>query len=349
MTNIFRFLTACALLFCSCRTDEVSPETPPVYNFDEVDKFVEAHLADYNDQVIVLVSQNGKLIYKKGIGLDEHTSKPIASATKWLSAAVILSLVDEGKLTLSDSIGKYLPIFTAHRKGGITIRQLFAHTAGFGGDSPQKYEYKRLMTLAQAVDSIAVYTPLVASPGTQFDYGSAGMQIGGRVAEIVSGKSWQELFDERIAKPCGMTAEYRSVRNPIIAGGVHTTAADYLRFLEMLVNRGTYNGNRVLSESAIGTMLSDQTEDAKITGTPYVTNPFSTTPQRPVRYGVGNWLDVVDADGRVLESSSPGLFGTHPWQDSKHQIAGIIFTQTTPRQSSMTSLEIRKMIRDIVE
>ncbi len=347
--KILKVLTACALAICSCHTGEVGPKTPDAYNFEEVDKFIDAHLADYNNQVIVLVSQNGELIYKKGAGLDEHTSKPIASASKWLSAAVIMSLVDEGKLTLSDSIGKFLPIFTANKKGSITIRQLFAHTAGFGGDSPQKYEYQRTITLGQAVDSIAVYTPLVSRPGTAFDYGSAGMQIGGRIAEIVSGEKWQDLFDARIARPCGMTAEYRSVRNPIIAGGVHTTAADYLRFLEMIVNRGVSNGRRVLSENAIDIMLADQTENAKITGTPYVNNPFSPTPARPIRYGVGNWLDVVDADGKVVESSSPGLFGTHPWQDSKHKIAGIIFTQTTPKQSSMTSLEIRKMIRDIVE
>lgn len=349
MMKILNILTACAFIFCSCRTDQVTPETPGTYNFEQVDKFIDAHLADYNNQVVVLVSQNGKLIYQKAAGLDEHTSKPIASASKWLSVAVIMSLVDEGKLALSDSVGKFLPIFTSNKKGSMTIRQLFAHTAGFGGDSPQQYEYKRMMTLAEAVDSIAVYTPLVSRPGTEFDYGSAGMQIGGRIAEIVSGKKWQDLFDERIAQPCGMTAEYRSARNPIIAGGVHTTAADYLKFLEMLVNRGSYNGNLVLSENAIGTMLTDQTENAEITGTPYATNPFSSTPQRPVRYGVGNWLDVIDADGHLQESSSPGLFGTHPWQDSEHKIAGIIFTQTTPRLSSMTSLQVRKMIRDIAK
>lgn len=349
MKKIFRIPIVCALAICSCRTGEVAPRTPDDYNFEAVDQFIDAHLADYNDQVIVLVSQNGRLIYKKGAGLDEHTSKPIASASKWLSAAVIMTLVEDGKLALSDSIGKFLPLFTAHKKGSITVRQLFAHTAGFGGDSPQKYEYKRLMTLSQAVDSIAVYTPLVSLPGTEFDYGSAGMQIGGRIAEIVSGKRWQDLFNERIARPCRMTADYSPARNPIIAGGVHTTAADYLRFLEMIVNGGTLNGNQVLSESSIEIMLADQTENAKITGTPYATNPFSPTPQRPVRYGVGNWLDVVDTDGNVLESSSPGLFGTHPWQDSKHKIAGIVFTQTTPRQSNMTSLEIRKMIREIVD
>ncbi|WP_426295272.1 serine hydrolase domain-containing protein [Dyadobacter endophyticus] len=349
MIKLLKVLTACTLVFCSCRTGQVEPKASDDYDFSEVDKFIEGHADDYNNQVIVLVSQNGQLIYRKSIGLDEHTAKPIASATKWLSAAVMMSLVGQGKLSLSDTIGKYLPIFTAHRKGSITIRQLFAHTAGFGGDSPQKYEYKRLMTLAQAVDSIAVYTPLIAHPGAEFDYGSAGMQIGGRIAEIVSGKKWQDLFDDRIAGPCGMTADYRSVRNPIIAGGVRTTAADYLRFLEMLVNRGTYNGHRVLSEEAIDAMLTDQTVNAKITGTPYAHNPFSPTPDRPVRYGVGNWLDVFDSDGKVVESSSPGLFGTHPWQDSKHKIAGIIFTQTTPRQSSMASLEIRQMIRKILD
>lgn len=349
MMKLLKVLTACALAFCSCHTDGVSPETPGTYDFAAVDRFIDAHVGAYSNQVIVLVSQNGKLIYKKGVGLDEHTTKPIASATKWLSGAVMMSLVDEGKLSLSDSIGKYLPIFTVHQKGSITIRQLFAHTAGFGGDSPQKYEYQRRITLAEAVDSIAVYTPLIARPGTEFDYGSAGMQIGGRIAEIVSGKKWQELFNERIAQPCGMTAEYGSARNPIIAGGVHTTASDYLRFLEMLVNHGNYNGRRVLSENAIDTMLSDQTENAKITGTPYPNNPFSTTPQRPIRYGVGNWLDVFDMDAKIVECSSPGLFGTHPWLDSKHKVAGIVFTQTTPRQSNLASLEIRQMIRSIVQ
>ncbi|CAG4999973.1 hypothetical protein DYBT9275_02357 [Dyadobacter sp. CECT 9275] len=346
MKNIL--LVFIALVICSCRV-EVGPDPEKPYDFTTVDQFIDQHASDYNNQVIVLVSQNGKLIYQKGIGLDTESVRPIASASKWLSAAVIMALVDDHKIALEDTVGKFLPIFTANGKGSITIRQLFSHTAGFDGDTPQGYEYQRQLTLAEAVDSIAVHTVLKFAPGTTFSYGSAGMHIGGRIAELVSGKQWQDLFEEKIGRPCKMVARYGSVTNPIIAGGVRTSAAAYLNFLEMIVNRGEYNGQQVLSENAVSVMLSDQTNGAVIYGTPYATNPFSPLPDNPVRYGMGNWLDVVDADGKVLETSSPGLFGTHPWQDSKNKIAGIIFTQTSPKKSNNTSLEVRKLIRDIVE
>jgi CubicO group peptidase (beta-lactamase class C family) len=339
-----------ALICLACSTQNVAPDEPnPSYDFTAVDKFIETNLGNYNDQVVVLVSQNGKLIYHKSLGLDSTSVKPIASASKWLSAAVIMSLVDDNKISLDDTVGKFLPIFTANKKGSITIRQLLSHTAGFDGDSQQSYEYQRNITLAAAVDSIALYVPLAFSPGSAFSYGSSGMHIGGRIAELVSGKSWQALFNEKIAEPCHMSVRYGSASNPIIAGGGNTSAADYLKFLEMIVNKGMFAGKRVLSESALIMMLSDQTNGAVIKGTPYATNPFSPYPNTSIRYGMGNWLDVVDANGNVLESSSPGLFGAHPWQDSKNKIAGIIFTQTTPKKSNLTSLEIRKMIRDILE
>lgn len=342
-------LLLCCVLPFSCSNTEVKPEDERSYDFAAVDTFLSAHLADYNDGVVVLVSQNGKLIYKKEMGLSQSDIRPIASASKWLSAGVILALVDEGKLSLDDSVGKFLPIFTEHHKGSITVRQMFSHTAGFDGDSPQKYEYRRTMTLAEAVDSIATYTDLPYSPGTSFDYGSSGMHIAGRIAELVSGKSWQALFNEKIGIPCQMTARYGSITNPIIAGGVRTNAENYLHFLEMILDKGMYHGRRVLSEEAVATMLQDQTNAASIDHTPYPTNPYSDFPEKAVRYGVGNWLDVTDASGNVLESSSPGLFGTHPWQDSKNHIAGIIFTQTQPKKSNLSSLQVRKLIRYIVE
>ena len=345
---LMSFLLTLVSLACSIQS-VVPDDSTPSYDFTTVDKFIETNLANYNDKVVVLVSQNGKLIYHNAMGLDSTSVKPIASASKWLSAAVIMSLVDDNKISLDDTVGKFLPIFTGNKKGNITIRQLFSHTAGFNGDSEQSYEYQRDITLAAAVDSIALYVPLAFTPGSAFSYGSSGMHIGGRIAELVTGRSWQDLFNEKIGNPCHMSVRYGSASNPIIAGGANTSAADYLKFLEMITNKGTYEGNQVLSENALAIMLSDQTKGAVIKGTPYATNPFSPYPNTSIRYGMGNWLDVVDASGSVLESSSPGLFGTHPWQDSKNKIAGIIFTQTTPKKSNLTSLEIRKMIRDIVE
>ncbi|MBP1650077.1 MAG: hypothetical protein H6Q26_234 [Bacteroidetes bacterium] len=320
------------------------------YDFSAVDKFIEAHTDAYDNGVAVMVSQNGKVIYKKELGLRVDDKRLIASCSKWLSGAVILSLVDEGKLSLTDTVGKYLPIFTKYHKGHITIRQLFSHTSGFPGNSDQHYEGRPFMTLETAVDSIAAYVDMIHPAGTYFNYGGVSMQVAGRIAEVVSGKSWQALFNEKIGNPCDMNANYiiMSFRNPMIAGGVRTSATDYLHFLEMIVNKGVYNNRRVLSEAAIATMLQDQTNGAAIENTPYPRNPFSPQPEKPVRYGIGNWIDVVSTDGKILETSSPGAFGTHPWQDEVHQVAGIIFTKTELKKSAQVSLEIRKMIRDIL-
>lgn len=320
------------------------------YDFSAVDKYIEAHKDVYDDGVAVLVTQQGKVIYKKELGLHVEDKKLIASSSKWLSAAVIMSLVDDGKLSLQDTVGKYLPIFTKYHKGNITIRQLFSHTSGFPGNSPERYEFDRSMTLETAVNAIAENTAMIHAPGEKFNYGGVSMHIAGRIAEVITGKDWQALFNEKIGRPCDMTANYviMSFRNPMIAGGVRTSAVDYMHFLEMIVNKGVYKGKRVLSETAIATMLQDQTNGAEIENTPYPKNPFSPTPDAPVRYGIGNWIDVRTPDGKILETSSPGAFGTHPWQDEVHQAAGIIFTRTELKKSALVSLEIRKLIRDVL-
>lgn len=347
MKHLAAFTIALVIIsFFSCET--TNPDSSD-YDFSAVDTFIEQNAAAYANQVVVMVSQNGKLIYKKEHNLTPKDARAIASASKWLSGAVIMSLVDEGKLSLSDTVGKFLPIFTKYRKGNITIRQLFSHTSGFPGDSPQGYEYSTSLSLAEAVDSLAVHTAMIHSPGTVFNYGSIGMHIAGRIAEIVSGKSWQALFNEKIATPCNMSVVYLPLRNPIIAGGGFTSAEDYLHFSEMIVNRGNYQSKRVLSENAVAEMLKDQTSNARIEGTPYPANPYSTFQNTSIRYGIGNWLDVVDTNGNIRESSSPGLFGAHPWQDSRNHLAGIIFTKTEPKISNMISLQIREKIRNIVE
>jgi CubicO group peptidase (beta-lactamase class C family) len=137
-------------------------------------------------------------------------------------------------------------------------------------------------------------------------------------------------------------------RNPLLAGGVRTSASDYLHFLEMIVNKGMYHNKRVLSEKAIAEMLKDQTGGAAIQDTPYPFNPESPTPKDTVRYGIGNWIDVVTKSEGILETSSPGAFGTHPWQDEKNGIAGIIFTRSNLKKSNASSVHVRAMIREIV-
>jgi CubicO group peptidase (beta-lactamase class C family) len=356
MKGRFYLMLAPVIIFLFCGS-RMHREPASKYDFSPVDKYIEQNIAAYNNHIAVLITQNDEVIYRKEVKITVNTNYGIASASKWLSAGVIMALVDENKLSLDDTVGKFLPLFSTYHKGNITVRQLFSHTAGFAGDAgsilslSRKFEYRSNITLAQAVDSIAVRTPLINAPGKAFNYGSTSMQIAGRIAEIVSGKTWQELFNEKIAQPCHMQAEYLqlSIKNPLLAGGVRTSAANYINFLRMIANRGMFNGKRVLSENAINTMTSDQTRKAVIQGTPYSANAYAKPVVASIKYGIGNWLDVVDDAGNVVESSSPGLFGTHPWQDSKHRVAGIIFTQTSPRKSNNISLKIRQMIRDIID
>ncbi|PJJ80044.1 serine hydrolase domain-containing protein [Mucilaginibacter auburnensis] len=345
------------ILLLLCGSINPQPQAGSGYDFSAVDKYIEQNMGAYNNHVAVLIMQNNKVIYRKEVNMTIKTNYGIASASKWLSAAVIAALIDEKKIALDDTVGKFLPLYSKYGKGNITIRQLFSHTAGFAGDEGavqplrQKFEYRPGLTLAQAADSIAIKTPLANKPGSVFNYGSTSMQIAGRIAEVVTGKNWQAIFDEKIGRPCQMQAVYKqlSTKNPLLAGGVTTSAADYINFLNMLANGGVFEGKQVLSETTVKLMMTDQTRGALIKGTPFPANPYATPPVRSVRYGLGNWLDVLNADGSVAESSSPGLFGTHPWQNPKQHLAGIIFTQTLPKRSQPVSLKIRQMVREIVE
>ena len=235
ISNRFLLIAFMLLMSQSCKRGLDTGIVPTNnYDFSVAEKLIQDNLAKYEGNAVVMVSQNGKLIYNKNFGpnLSENSIRAVASCSKWLSGAVIMALVDEGKLSLNDSLGKYLPLFTKYKKGKITIRQLFSHTSGFPAESPQDFERRKDLTLAQAVDSMAVKTNLINSAGTKFYYGNVGMHIAGRVVEVVSGKSFQTLFNEKIGTPCQMSVYYSlgNINNPLIAGGAACTPRDYLNF-----------------------------------------------------------------------------------------------------------------------
>ncbi len=102
---------------------------------------------------------------------------------------------------------------------------------------------------------------MYAAVGTSFYYGNIGLLIAGRVAEVVSGKSWQQLFKEKIALPCKMNyTEYAFGGLQMLAGSVTSTAADYMNFLQMIMHRGVFEGTLVLTEEAINEMEKSQTK-----------------------------------------------------------------------------------------
>ena len=104
------------------------------YDFSNVDKFLTANQKALGNSLVVMVYKDGKVVYKKEMGdFDVKTQAPIASCSKWLSAALVMTFVDEGKMNLDDRIDKYIPFFDKYMKGYITIRNCLSHTTGCGG------------------------------------------------------------------------------------------------------------------------------------------------------------------------------------------------------------------------
>lgn len=345
------------LINASCRKESTSARIPVnVDPYSGIDSILNDSVpARFGNRCFALITINGKVVYSKSYGgyLDS-TVRKIASCSKWLSGAVLMSLVDQGKLSLDDTVGKYLPVFSQYGKGNITLAQLVSHTSGLPGSSARDYEDDQNITLAQCADSIAKNVALIAQPGSKFDFGNVSMQVAGRVCEVVSGQKWNTLFQDNIAVPCGMSyTNYGLDPNPSIANGASSSPRDYSIFLYMIMNNGTaLNGRQVLSQKAISAMEQGLTSKATVAYSPY---PASLLPATNF-YGVGNWRDDVAPGDSLIESSSPGAFGTHPWINRDKKLTGLIFTYVPGPQNQdsngatmATCIKIRRLLRDIVK
>lgn len=287
----------------------------------------------------LLLQQDGKRLCEEYFGaFDEDTAVPVVSAAKWLSAATILALVDEGALSLDDPVSKYLPYFTgAH--GAITLRQLLSHTSGLPDYSNCMFVPQ--LTLDRCAREIA-QSQLIAPPGTQFNYGGTAFTVAGRMAEVAGRARWSALFETRMAEPLGLlSTSYGNTTNPMLSEGYVTSSLrDYGTFLQMILNGGTYGGRRVLSQAAIDEMLKDQTVGADVR--------FS--PRGPdLRYGLGVWRDRVNEDGTLSQASSPGGGGFVPWIDFDRKLIGVFMVQDRIERVWDTVVEVVRGARDIVD
>ena len=295
----------------------------------EACKAFDAILAKGYPGLAVVVGKGAREISRVSAGnLGATTALPIASASKWLTAATVLHLVDEGKLSLDEPVSTWLSD-VGPEIGGLTLRQLLAQTSGIANS--QNAVLTRGMTLAQAAKAIGS-VKLAQAPGTTFVYGGPGFQVAGAVVEAATGQSWEEVFQSRIARPLGMKDTHwayldlstgtpvliEDSRNPILQGGVKSTAEDYMHFLEMLAGGGSYRGKVILSRSAVQAMHTDQTAKATMT-------PTGAALLENAHYGLGNWCELWDDQGRCARDSSVGAWGVYPWIDHKSGVYGIFF------------------------
>lgn len=324
------------------------PPTPASYDFTSLDKLLEQVARKHGGCALVIVKDD-RVIYRKGFGTHEPDEViPIASASKWLSGAVMMTLVDEGKLSLDDPVSKYLPEFTDD-KAGITIRQLFSHTSGL---PPEAACRNNKRTTLEACAKQIARVKLRAAPGAEFYYGGVSMHAGGRIAEVVTGKPWNDLFVERIASPLGMTQTdffaYGPTANPRPEGDGRSSVDEYGHFLQMLLQRGTYNGQRVLSEASVAEMHQDQTGGARIAYTIYERHARLNPDLLLARYGVGMWREKVDDRGQLLEASSQGALGFSPWMDTERNLGGVLSVRGSFSLALPDYLAVKEQIRRIV-
>lgn len=286
---------------------------------------------------VTLVVRRGKVAWFKGQGMsDREAATPmptdamfrICSMTKPITSVAVMMLYEEGKFLLDDPVSKYLPEFknpkvlvkpasgepyTIPATKEISIRDLLRHTSGityqWHDDLGPRYEKANVAsgllqydgTIGDSVKQLAAQ-PLLFNPGDKFEY-SLGVDVLGRLVEVVSGKPLDEFFRTRIFEPLGMKDTYffppdnkvarvataytyypdkglnRFPDTPIREGsfvysadypvrgpkklfsggaGLVSTAMDYARFCQMMLDEGKVGNTRLLSRKSVDLMTHDQ-------------------------------------------------------------------------------------------
>jgi methyl acetate hydrolase len=333
---------------------------------------------------VVVVNKDGTL-YDEAFGLSSTLARKamtkdtifsIASMTKPITSVAIMMLVDEGKLTLDDDVGKYLPKYkdpvviskfneadgsyeTRAAKQPITIRHLLTHTSGFayGLASP-------MLTKIMAKDRKSEPDlPLLFDPGESWAYGPS-TRVLGQVVEAISGQKLDAFFDARIFGPLGMRdtsylvavekyprlvsinargKDGNLVESPMTTppvniagdGGLYGTASDYGLFLRMLLNRGTLNGKRVLSEKSVDAMLQPQT------GNVVVKEQQSTNLTLAKNFPLGAGKDKWGLGFQLAAEQLPnhrsagsgtwvGIFNTYFFIDPHKELGVVVMMQVLP-------------------
>lgn len=161
----------------------------------------------------VLVAQNGKILFEKGYGsadLAKHvpitpqTIFRIGSDTKQFTAAAILKLQEQGKLSVNDKLAKYIPDFP--RGDQVTLSELLHHTSGIHDYIPSSISDVEKPIATEAVIKAIEKQPYDFDPGTQWHYDNTGYFLIGYIVEKVSGQTYGEFLSENFFQPLGMTS-----------------------------------------------------------------------------------------------------------------------------------------------
>lgn len=300
--------------------------THHVYSQDKLQKIDELVQKYYDLGQIngaVLVAENGNIIYSKGIGYADVENKipnnadtkfRLASITKQFTAALILQLVEKGKIKLDGKLSDYLPYYRKDIGEKITIHQILSHTAGLSNytDNPKFMLSEDIKKKADPKEFIQKFCSdeLIYEPSTNWAYSNSGFFILGAVIEEVTGKKYGEVLQENILIPLGMTnsgyensdlayenkakgyensplgvvpARYIEMSIPFSAGSMYSTVNDMFKWDQALY------GEQILKNETKEKMF-----------TPVLNN---------YGYGIGVGEQEIAGVKRKIITHSGGIFG----------------------------------------
>lgn len=252
----------------------------------------------------MLILRDEQVLYNKGFrGAGDKTPFPIASCSKWLISSTIMTLVDDGKISLDDSVSRYLPSFGG-KKEGITIRHLLTHTSGL--PAKERHPGDGPLDLEHAVRRLGNQTALASPPGERFCYGNLSYKVAVRIVEVVLDEPWPEAFRKRISEPSDMWDTIFPVNGlGKSINRANSTVTDFAKFLQMFKNNGvSVSGRRVLSEEAVEEMMRNQTEGLDMG----CINRRQHAKMDRLEYGLGLWRERVDPISH--QPASISHFGT---------------------------------------
>ena len=319
-----RYVVYWDLSFTSCRPAD---NRQADYDFTPLDSIITSWMnKGYYPGASICVVRDDNVIFQKNYkNFTPDTKVYVASAGKWVAAAVIGAVVDCTELDWNDSVKKWIPEFKNDIKGMITLRQLLSHTSGVRPYLPEP----RVDNYNHLDSAIMEILPLdtVFTPGTRFEYGGLAMQIAGRMAEKAMNKEFEELFQELIARPLRMKNSHFTPVNtdgghaPMLGGGLCTTLHDYMRFLDMIYHNGVFEEKQILKPETIHEMQADQVGNAEVHPGEYVERALKK--HHTGIYGLGEWRELIDkATGEAYQISSPGWAGAYPWINKQDRVYG---------------------------
>ncbi len=282
----------------------------------------------------------------------------IASMTKPITGTAIMMLQDEGKLSVDDLVGKFIPELanmktpSGHR-ANLTLKHLLTHSSGMPEATPGELRAARKLA-----DLTAAYAgkPMQFEPGARWQYCQSGINTLGRIVEIASGMPFEQFLDQRLFKPLKMrdTTFYLHPRQagrlatpakreddghlavaqnaflqskaatdtdrfPAPNGGLFSTAPDYARFARMILNGGTLDGKRYLKLESVKQMTTVQSGELRTGFTP------------GNGWGLG-WCVVRQPQGvtAMLGAGTHGhggAYGTQAWIDPVNGVVLILMVQ----------------------